>query len=127
MSHIAQYQCSLKGINEEFLKKAFQLVAKKYDGEISETIRSAFHGSQKVLIALTTPETSAGIGVKIEKDGQLSFLTESDHRRGAVNKIIQEIEKTYKVLAISAALSKMGYHIQASQTNGGTFLEGEKE
>ena len=133
MSHIAQYSASLKGVDRDLLKKALDVIAKKFHGKIGSTVYSMYEkdvsewDGKKILASIKTKELPDGLGLALDKNNNLTFVGESAHNSSARKEVIQEIEYVYKILAHSKVLGDLGYSIQPTSTESGTLLEGEKE
>ena len=153
MSHIAQYQSQLSGVNEEILKAAAKFVAEQIGGKLSDTIDGYDEGNgrhspdgQKFLVAIRTSKLPQGLAIVVN-DGRVKYFCDRIcHAERATNlvrnskfhelakegeaefkEITSQVEKTYRVLAVTRALNNLGYRVNAKSAEGGTVLTGKKE
>lgn len=128
MSHIAQYNSELCGVNEEILKKAAEFVTKKLGGQVSDTIDDyygdeVYHfNNQNFLLTIRIPDLPQGLAISLVQ-GRLTYFSE----RKNFEEITSRVEQTYRVLAIARALSNLGYQVETNVNDGGTVLTGKKE
>ncbi|MBI2449956.1 MAG: hypothetical protein HYV47_00295 [Candidatus Nealsonbacteria bacterium] len=120
MSHIAVYKTTLGEVNTDILKKTLEILALEETGiEIRDYIEDYYgkkHSSwegNKIIGAIFSRQLQKGVGVSVDKQGHLVFIS---HELGpAFEKIKARIEHIYKVVALAIALQNMGYEIQADE------------
>jgi len=120
MSHIAVYRTTLGDVNIDILKKALEVLAlEETDLEIRYYIEDWYgkkHTSwegDKIIGAIFSKELQKGVGVSVDKQGHLIFVS---HDRGpALEKVKAKAEQTYKVVTLVIALQNMGYEVQADE------------
>lgn len=154
MSHIAQYQSQLSGVNEEILKMAAKFVAKKMGGKLSDTIdgydegkNQYSHNGHRFISTIRTSKLPQGFGITIEH-GKLTYFSDqichaeretnlvrnarfhelANEGKAEFKEITSQVERTYRILAVTRALNNLGYQVaDAKSVNGGTVLTGKKE
>lgn len=120
MSHIAVYRTTLGDVNIDILNKALEVLTLEEDNlEIRDYIEDYYGGKHttwegnKIIGAIFSRELQKGVGVSIDKQGHLIFVS---HDRGqALEKVKTGIEQTYKLIVLITALQKMGYEISMLQ------------
>ena len=120
MSHIAVYRTTLGDVNIDILKKALEVLAlEETNLEIRDYVEDWYGkkhtswGGNKIIGAIFSKELQKGVGVSIDKQGHLIFVS---HDRGpALERVKTGIEQTYKLIVLITALQKMGYEISPLQ------------
>lgn len=131
MSHVATYGSDLGAVNIEVLKKALEVIAQEEGINVSNLLKDYYGHSHtswngdKILASLITREITYGIGVAVDKQGNLKFIGDPYGCQSAFNKMKARIELTYKKVALILALQQMGYDVQVVQeTQKLTTLQG---
>jgi len=123
MSHTAVHQSLITGVNAQFLESAVQLAAEDCQGTVEHDAEAAnYVGGQreKCDIVIKTNTVKHGVGIRVGKGGNVSFVGDS-YVRGW-NEIKDLVTKHYSVLAIRAAAAEMGASV-ASMTEVGRSVE----
>ncbi len=134
MSHIAKYTTDLVGIDTDLCRKAMEVLAKKFGGEVSTTVDASHEGlnmsswkGRKIVAAVRTRNLPSGLGVIREADGKPSLVADPYGRAREVDLLKAEFLKTYRTLAIAVAMKGLGYDVLASASGGTTVIKGEKK
>ena len=132
MSHIETNKSKLTSINKELLMKALEIVAKKLGGRVSPTVtdynsRELSHWEgDKIIASVKTDAVKRGVGL-IVKNGVVKFVGDDYGVQKAYGELKNEIESTYKKLALILALSEEGFDTQVADINIGTLITGVKD
>jgi len=131
MSHIATYAASLGQVNENLLKQALEIVAKKFGGQVVDSIKdyygknlTSWDGSP-ITAGIQTPSVKRGIGITM-KNGILQFVGDNYGCENKFSELRKEIELTYKKLALAKALKESGYEIEVAANAAGTIFQGRR-
>lgn len=97
----------------DILKRAFENVARDRGGAIDTAYLLNNGERRKCLLALHTPDLQAGVGVKIEDDGRLSFLWDAAaDRRGTAEAIRDEVTHNYVTIAVLRVQAKRRFRAE---------------
>lgn len=130
MSHVSVHRTTLGSVNIDILKKALEvLTLEETNLEIRDYIEDWYgkkHTSwegNKIIGAIFSKDLQKGVGVSIDKQGHLIFIS---HDRGpALEKVKARVEQICKLIVSIMALQKMGYEISILQEEAEiTIFEG---
>lgn len=128
MSSIIVARTSLGNVNIDILKKVLEVLG--LEGlEIRDHIKDYYHashtswGGNKIIGAIFTKDLARGVGVSVDKQGHLIFVS---HESGAAfEEIKSKVEKTYKLIEFITEIQQMGYGVSILQdAEKRTVLEG---
>ena len=142
MSEISSYQTRisipslakrtrLKGniIDQEprgaLIKRALELIAEDHDGEITSEIQDCDGKTIPCLLGVSTPQCPKGVGVVVDKGGNVSFVYDAyGDNKGWGRKIAGEISANYNAIATRMALQNMNFEVttQNCRTSQGQRL-----
>lgn len=114
----------------DILKLAFEALADELEGaELSQSVSDTYdrrYTSQDgidIIIAIKTKNLSHGIGVGINKDGNLVFIGDESADRQEYNRLKKLIEEKYEEIAYIVVGRKMGGKVDLKNSEEGTAIE----
>ena len=114
MSHIVVVETKIRNPNKNIAKRALELVAKKYGGEILET------NVARDLYVTVTGDFLARIKgrvVGVKADKTLEIVGDPYNWEDEFEKIRDEIEKTYVMVAVTVAMEMNNYTLTEVNDN----------
>jgi len=124
MSHIVQAKTSVKHPDLALLTQAVNLVAQQHSGGRIADYYLTFARSRRTdaQFAIFTGELDRGMGIKIKKTGELTFIGDFWAHEELATQIQQQILQTYVSLATMQALQAMGYQATAIEGEQGQLI-----
>jgi hypothetical protein len=115
----------VKNPNEGLLREAVKALAKQRGGEVVDEIQDYYGSRQKVMVGLRDPIFHRGIGLTVEKDGEVKLVGDLYQvPQDEVHRLEGQIIQAYAAKAISHALSTLGYQIHLKQTRELIYIQG---
>jgi hypothetical protein len=115
----------VKNPNEGLLREAVKALAKQRGGEVVDEIQDYYGNRQKVMVGLRDPIFHRGIGLTVEKDGEVKLVGDLYQvPQDEVHRLEGQITQAYAAKAISHALSTLGYQIHLKQTRELIYIQG---
>jgi|TARA_B100000315_G_C14494305_1_gene549154 hypothetical protein len=129
MSEISSYQTRisipslakrtrLKGniIDQEprasLLKRAMELIVEDHGGKMMSQVKDCDGKTIPCLLGVSTPQCQKGVGVVVDKGGNVSFVYDAHgDDRGWGKKIAGEISANYNAIATRLALQAMNFEV----------------
>jgi len=100
----------------EILRLACQKAAKDHRGVVSQSYRDNRGQVHNCFLAVQTSDFPQGIGLQLQKDGQVSFHYDAYAGDSQVAEAIcRQIKQTYVTIALLRALQHVGFNLQASE------------
>lgn len=132
MSHIATYGTSLCQVNSELINQTLEIVAEQLGGEKTNSITD-YYGKEltewngaRIINGIKTRAAKRGVGITI-KNGVLQFVGDDYGCTKGFAELKEEIELTYKKLALARALQELDYEIDIESHAIGTIFHGSKK
>ena len=124
MSHIVQAKTSVTHPDLAILTQAVTLVAQQHSGGRIADYYLTFARSRRTdaQFAIFTSELQRGMGIKIKKTGELTFIGDYWGHEELATQIQQQILQTYVSLATMQALAAMGYQASAVEGEQGQLV-----
>lgn len=129
MSEISSYQTKiripslakrtrLKGniIDQEprgaLMTRALELIVEDYGGKITSEIQDCDGKTIPCLLGVSTPQCPKGVGVVVDKSGNVSFVYDAyGDDKGWGKKIAGEVSANYNAIATRMALQTMNFEV----------------
>lgn len=126
MSEMLMAKSKIKGkIDLSILSQTLAAVAKKEKGEIIDSVADYYGNQTAVKAGIKTSSVRRGIGVNINQEGEMEFAGDSYGCSNAFKKLQAEIESTYTLMCLVAALKQEGVQIEKlNEQNGNFTIEG---
>ncbi len=123
MSHFSLVKVKIKNPNETLLKKVVEQIAKDLNGQIVTEIVD-FNGNVRTdfLIGVKTPAIHRGIGIALNKDGEVEIIGDFWRVRNEVNQFQEMLVQGYAKEAMKLALQARGYAVQEAKQGDKVLL-----
>lgn len=100
----------------QILRKAVQLAAEDFGGEVTDSIVDCDGKETRCLLALRTKGYPRGVGITIQQ-GKVAYIYDAygDGKEWG-SKISSAINQNYSVIAVMMAQEKLGYRVQVRES-----------
>ena len=125
MSHFSLIKVKIKNPNMALLKKAVELIAKEFDGQIVTRIYDYYGRTMDVTVGLLSKTFHRGIGVRINERGEVVVVGDFyGVPYSAVERFQQLLIQNYTALAMQTALAQLGYQVQIQKVQDKVYVRG---
>jgi len=123
MSSFSLVKVKIKNPNETLLKKVVEQIAKDLNGQIVTEIVD-YNGNVRTdfLIGVKTPAIRRGIGITLNKDGEVEIVGDFWRVRNEVNQFQEMLVQGYAKEAMKLALQARGYAVQEAKQGDKVLL-----
>lgn len=103
----------------QILRKAVQIAAEDFEGEVTDRIVDCDGKETLCLLAIRTKGYPRGVGITIQQ-GKVAYIYDAygDGKEWG-RKISSAINQNYSVIAVMMAQEKLGYRIQVRESHAG--------
>ncbi len=106
------------------MQEAVEATAQELGGQVTDHILDAFGHSARCEFAVTTPSFPRGVGVRVDRQGNVSFVYDHYDEQGRGYKriaaeIAERINQNYTSLAVAKALAEMNYSVEVDEAQEG--------
>jgi hypothetical protein len=125
MSHFSLIKIRIRNPNLALLKRAVEMVAEELGGELVTTVRDYYGRTMECAAALKNSTFKRGVGVRVNEKGEVEIVGDFwDVPRSEVERFQQLLVRNYTALALTQALSALGYRVQVQRIQDRVFVRG---